>query len=67
MKPSRTLSLFLAKPDELNPQERASQYRELANELFVEAGSEKDDQLRAQLIDMANACLTIAKRIELWG
>jgi hypothetical protein len=59
------LKSFLEKLDQLNPQERASEYRELANELFVEAGSEKDGELRAQLIDMANACLLIAKRIEI--
>jgi DNA-dependent RNA polymerase auxiliary subunit epsilon len=46
------------------PQERVAEFRELAKELFVEAGSEKDDELGARLMDRAYACEAISKRIE---
>jgi hypothetical protein len=66
MKPSRTLSLLLDEPvtPEQKPQERATEYRELANELFAEADVEMDSEVREQLIRMANACVAVAVRLE---
>jgi hypothetical protein len=45
-------------------QQRASEYRELANEIFAEARMEADPVLRNRLIDAANACLRVSERLE---
>jgi hypothetical protein len=48
----------------LRAEERATEYRDLAKEIFVEANTEPDPELREHLTEAAHACLKAAKRLE---